>query len=255
MLLAIDIGNSTIKFGIFDGEELVHKFSIHTARDYGAEELKFDRLRVLDEEFIRINTVVVASVVPELNDTLRTVCWDEFKVRPIFVDHTFDFGLTISYSPLESLGIDRLVNCAAAAKRYGSPLLVCSFGTATTIDLVREGGEFAGGIIAPGMVTMAEMLNKRTSQLPLVDIRKPENLIGNSTEEAIRSGVFFGYLGLVEGLVERFQSLFEMPIPVVGTGGLAQTVLRETPVLDHLDENLTLFGLKLVGEATLSTSL
>jgi type III pantothenate kinase len=136
--------------------------------------------------------VVVATVVPELIDVVREASQTQFKVTPTFIDHTADFGLKVNYDPLESVGIDRLINASAAAKKYGTPVIVCSFGTATVIDAVSKDGEFLGGIIAPGVKTMAAALRENASQLPAVEIEEPESLIGNSTESAIRSGIVTG---------------------------------------------------------------
>ncbi len=255
MLLAIDIGNSLIKFGIFDGAVLFHKFSIQTKRDYTVEELFFDRLRMIDERVVRvhIHTVVVSSVVPELDETCRKFCKELFKVTPVFVDSTFDFGLKINYEPVTSVGADRLINASAAVAKYGKPAIVCSFGTATTIDTVNSKSEFLGGIIAPGMGTMAESLHLKTAKLPQVQIAKPEHLIGNSTESSIQSGTFNGYIALVEGLIVRFLQEAStdgsgISPKVVGTGGFVRVIAQECNLIEIVDENLTLDGLRLLAK-------
>jgi len=248
MLLAIDIGNSLIKFGLFDGAELVDKFSIATKRDYRYEELQFDRLQFADGRVLKVDTVMVSTVVPDLIDVVREASQAQFKVTPTFIDHSADFGLTVKYEPITSLGIDRLINASSAAKTYGTPVLVCSFGTATVIDAIGEGSEFLGGIITAGMKTMAESLHEKGAQLPPVEISKPETLIGNSTATAIQSGVFNGQIAMVEGLIKRFKDrLKPAVIPhIVATGGFAKLIAAEVRAIDTVDENLTLDGLRLL---------
>ncbi len=252
MLLAIDIGNSSIKFGIFDGANLVHKFNIATRIDYTADELVFDRFHVLNEKFIKLKfaSVIVASVVPVLNDVFAKVCLDLFKVKAAFVDATFDLGMPIAYEPPSAVGADRIVNVFGAIQKYGKPLVVCSFGTATTMDVANAQGEYIGGLIAPGMSTMAEALHLKTAKLPAVRIKKPEAVIRNTTEGSIESGVFYGHISMVEGLIERISSEYspnEKP-KVVATGGFATLIAAETKVFDIVDENLTLDGLRLIAE-------
>lgn len=248
MLLAIDIGNSSIKFGVFESESLVDKFLIQTKRDYTVEELLFDRLRYVEKRFFRIDTVVVSSVVPELDDSIRQACKELLKVTPVFVDHTFDFGIAINYQPVTAVGTDRLINASAAVEKYGKPVIVCSFGTATTIDAVNANREYLGGAIAPGMNTLAEALHLKTSKLPQVAIEKPERVIGKTTVASIRAGVFFGYIGLVEGIIRRmFDELGDTP-KVAATGGFARTISENCDLINIIDENLTLDGLRMVFE-------
>lgn len=244
MLLAIDIGNSSIKFGIFEAEKLVDKFSIPTVREYTADELQFDRLRFSGDRFLSIDTIIVGSVVPELKGTLTDALTEQLNVTPVFVDHSFDFGISVEYSPLIDLGIDRLVNASAAYREHRSDLIVCSFGTATTIDAVTADGAFLGGAIAPGVKLMAGSLKSGTSKLPLANIDPPSSMFGTSTEGSIRSGVFYGYIGSIEGIVRRFASGFENEPKVIGTGGFGYLVLENTEILDLFDEQLTLKGLR-----------
>lgn len=252
MLLAIDIGNSSIKFGIFDGADLVHKFNIATKLDYTADELVFDRFHVLDDKFIQLKfaSVIVASVVPVLNDVFAKVCLDLFKVKAAFVDATFDLGMPIAYEPPSSVGADRIVNVFGAIQKYGKPLIVCSFGTATTMDVANADGKYIGGLIAPGMGTMAEALHLKTAKLPAVRIKKPDAVVRNTTEGSIESGVFYGHVAMVEGLIERIRSEYistEKP-QVIATGGFATLIATETKLFDVVDENLTLDSLRLIAE-------
>ncbi len=248
MLLAIDIGNSYTKFGIFESSSLVDKFAVPTMRDYTVDELQFSRLQRIGERFVRYDSVFISSVVPELDRTVENAMFRLLNVEPRFIDHTFNFGINVNYDPPEAAGIDRLVNASSAAARYGTPVIACSFGTATTVDVVNGRLEYLGGAIAPGMRTMAEALHLKTSKLPLVTPGEPAAAIGRTTEDSIRSGVYNGYLGLVEGLITRvIKELGETP-KVIATGGFAKTVAAASKMIDTVDEDLTLEGIRLIAE-------
>ncbi len=248
MLLAIDIGNSTIKFGVFGPTSLTDKFIIPTVRDYSVNELLFDRLRLINDRFFEIDLVMVSSVVPEIDQTVSDACWELLHVTPRFVDHTFDLGLEIKYSPVTAVGADRLVNASAAVSLFGAPAIVCSFGTATTIDVVSAGREFLGGTIAPGMKTMAESLGRSTSKLPAVPIAKPLSVIGDSTEASILAGIYYGQIGLAEGIIRRLTDELASTPKVIATGGFATMIASETKMIDVVDENLTLEGLRAIAD-------
>lgn len=250
MLLAIDIGNSSIKFGVFDGSRLFSKFSIQTKKDYIVDELLFDRLKIAEREFIQVdvNEIIIASVVPDLNAVFADACLRLFATKPAFVDHTFDLGIAVMYEPPQSAGIDRLINASAAAARYGAPAIVCSFGTATTIDVVNAEKEFIGGVIYPGMAAMAAVLNTNTAQLPVARIAKPDTLIGNSTELAIRSGIYYASVRSAEGLIQMYRDVLGDDVPVVATGGFSAMIAEDCPSIGIVEENLTLEGLRLVAE-------
>lgn len=244
MLLAVDIGNSSTKFGIFDGESLVHRFSVQTKLDYTAEEFRFDRLKLHGEQFIQIDidTCLVASVVPDLDKVIAQVCSELFHITPKFVDETWDFGFRIDYEPPSAVGVDRLVNCFAAVSKYGAPVIACSFGTATTIDIVQADNTYIGGMIAPGLATSAKALQLGTAKLPGVPIQKPESLIGRSTVTSIQSGLVNGHIAMVGGLLRQIG----IEAKVVATGGFAPLLAPNVPAIDILDENLTLDGLRLL---------
>jgi type III pantothenate kinase len=251
MLLTVDIGNSSTKFGIFDDEDLVSKFSIPTDRDAGATYVSDAVAGKLNQVF---DAAIVASVVPEMDQPVREYLQLEHNIDPVFVDHDFEFGLSINYEPVTAAGIDRLINASAAASKYGKPCIVCSFGTATTIDAISADGEFMGGIIAPGMRTMAKALHIAASKLPEVEIGKPANILGNSTVDSIRSGIFNGYIAMVDGLIEQVirSRAFErdgIPAgagtpPVIATGGFAETVAAEVKAITAVNTELTLEGLR-----------
>jgi type III pantothenate kinase len=248
MLLAIDIGNSLIKFGVFDGDELIDKFSIATRRDYRVEELHFDRLQFSSGDFIKIDRTMVSTVVPELIGAVREASQTQFKVTPTFVDHSADFGIENKCDPTTSVGIDRLVNASAAVQKYGTPVIVCSFGTATVIDAVNKKAEFLGGIIAPGVKLMAASLHEQTSQLPNVHIEMPDKVIGANTAVAMLSGVVNGQIAMADGLIKRIAAEIGSKPRVIATGGFAHLISDSIKTVSVIDENLTLDGLRLLAE-------
>jgi type III pantothenate kinase len=240
MLLAVDIGNSAIKFGLFEGETLTSKFSIPTKRNSTPDEIK---LAVGDRLSGVVDGAIVCSVVPAIDESMRKFLLSSSASTPIFVDNSFDFGLKINYEPLDSLGTDRLVNAFAAVEKYGAPCVVCSLGTATTVDVVSADHEFLGGVIAPGLEAMAEALHLKAPRLPQVGTTKPESLLGSSTAKSIRSGVYHGYVAMVAGLVMRIRT--ESGVSrVVGTGGNAGRFSAEFTGLMSIDSNLVLDGLR-----------
>jgi type III pantothenate kinase len=241
MLLAVDIGNSAIKFGLFEQETLASKFSIPTIRTATSDDLMHVVATRLD---FPIDAAIVCSVVPEVDSALREFLRSNTGVEPIFVNNSFDFGLKINYEPLDSLGTDRLVAAFAAVEMYGAPVIVCSLGTATTIDVVSADREFLGGVIAPGMNAMAEALHLKASKLPKVDAAKPESVIGNSTVDAIRSGVFYGYVAMVEGLIERFKKVVGSGARVIATGGSAEFIADKSEAFEIVELNLIMSGLQ-----------
>jgi type III pantothenate kinase len=255
MLLAIDIGNSSIKFGIFDRGSLFHKFSIQTKRDYTAEELMFDRLKLVEDQFIQVDIAecIVASVVPELNTVFAQVCRELFKVTTRFVDASWDLGLNIKYDEPETLGADRLVNAYAAVRKYGAPSIICSFGTATTIDAVNGAGDFLGGVIAPGLLVSAKALQLMTAKLPNVAIEMPRTVFGTNTTGSIQAGVVLGHAAMADGVIRRmlletagFSASAELNI--IATGGFAHLIAPEVPAITQVDENLALEGLRMLAE-------
>ncbi|MFZ1700321.1 MAG: type III pantothenate kinase [Pyrinomonadaceae bacterium] len=243
MLLAVDIGNSRIKFGIFSGDTLISKLSIPTIRDISAPEL----MSAIGDKVERsVTEVIVSSVVPEVNTAVRSYIESHFGVEPYFVTNDADFGLQINYHPLEDAGSDRLINTFSAVEKYGAPCIVCSFGTALTIDHVDENRVLTGGLIAPGMNTLAAALKLTTSRLPEVEIEKPANVIQNTTVGSIRSGIVYGYFGLFEGLIQRLKDEIDGNPKVVATGGFAELISGNTDQIDVVDKDLMLDGLRML---------
>ena len=243
MLLTIDIGNSTATFGVFDGEKLVSKFTIPTIREQSAEEIF---ITITPELKQNISAIIISSVVSELENSFRKLAENHFNIKPIFVSHTFDFGFSIKYFPPDGCGIDRLTAAFAVVQKYGNPCIICDFGTATTIDVVNSKNEYIGGIITPGMKTMADALFDKTSKLPKVEIEKPKSVIGDYTVGSIQSGIYFGYIGLVDGIIERmFTELGEKP-KVIATGGFSGLISEESKLIEIVEANLMLEGLQLL---------
>ena len=243
MLLAVDIGNTLIKFGIFDSNTLLTKFSIPSLRDYTNEDILAAVGLNLD---LPIENAILCSVVPEIDETVAILIAEKCGVDARVVRNDQDFGLKIKYEPLSAIGSDRLVNSFASMQKYGAPCVVCSFGTATTVDVVGVNNEFLGGIIAPGMETMAKALHLNASRLPDITIEKPPTIIANNTVDSIRSGIYFGQMGMIEGIIRRMSDDLETRPTVIATGGFAQAVEDETTVIDIVDENLLLEGLNLL---------
>lgn len=243
MLLAIDIGNSSVKFGVFDKEILASRFMIPTVRRQSATEINS---LISNQLNFNISAIIIASVVPETNQSFQEYGENFHRLKPIFVEQTFDFGLKIKYDPPEAIGIDRIAAASAAARKYGKPCIVCDFGTATTIDAINEQSEYLGGIIAPGINTLSESLFIKTSKLPRVELVKPESVIGNSTVSSIQSGIFYGYIGLTEGILRRMiNELGEKP-RVIATGGFAGLIAESCELIEIVDENLMLEGLQMI---------
>ncbi len=243
MLLTIDIGNTTTKFGVFEAEKLIKRHTIPTIRGKSADEI-FETIG--GELNYNFRAVIISTVVPELNDSFVKLSENHFHSRAIFVGHDFDFGLIIKYTPPENVGIDRLVAAYGAVQKYGKPCIICDFGTATTIDAINKKGEYLGGIITPGMQLLADSLHQRTSKLPKIELRKPEKVIGDNTVSAIQSGIYFGCIGLVDGLIKRIaDEMVEKP-KIIATGGLASLIAESSSKVKNVDETLMLEGLNLI---------
>lgn len=251
MLLTIDIGNSTATFGIFDKSELISKFVIPTIREQSADEIFHTIKPKLKDE---ISAVIISSVVAELDAAYQELGEKHFEIEPTFVDHIFDFGFSIKYFPPSGCGTDRLIAAFAAVQKYGHPVIVCDFGTATTIDVVNSENTYIGGIITPGINTFASALFEKTSKLPKVEIEKPKSVIGDYTVGSIQSGIYFGYIGLVDGIIKRMFDELGEEIKVVSTGGLANLISEESEFVEIVEKNLILEGLQMISARMQSVS-
>ena len=253
MLLAIDVGNTNIVLGIFDGQSLCESWRLATQRERTADELGVLVCSLFEERGLAIKQVsgaVLSSVVPPLTATVTEMVRQIFGQQTLTIDAT-NTGLPIRYHAPEDVGADRLVNGVAALAEYGGagrPIIVVDFGTATTFDVISAAGEYLGGVICPGVEISADALFQRAARLPRVDVRRPDQVIGTSTVAAMRSGLYFGYVAMVEGLVSRLGDELggDPPAVCVATGGLAGTIAEETTAIDHVSPDLTLHGLRLV---------
>jgi type III pantothenate kinase len=256
MLLAIDIGNTNIVLGVFDDAELLESWRLSTQRERTADELGllvdalFAHSRV---EKVSVRSVIIGSVVPPLTSTMQDMTERYLGVPALTIDPaTTKTGMRILYDQPSEVGADRIVNGVAAYEKFGRaanrPLVVVDFGTATTFDAITVNGEYLGGAICPGIQISADALFQRAARLPRIDVRKPPQAIGRSTIGAMEAGLFYGYVGLVEGLVRRMSAELGGHALSVATGGLAGTIASETSVIDHVDPDLTLHGLRIVWE-------
>jgi len=251
MFLAIDIGNTNITLGVYEAEQLAATWRLATVHDRMADEYGIALLQLMAHRRIdpgRISGVAIASVVPALTGTFRRVCAEYVGQDPLVVDAGVKTGVRIRYENPREVGADRVVDCAAVQAKYGGPACVVDFGTATTFDAISREGDYLGGAIAPGIGIAAEALFARASKLYRVEIAAPPRAIGSNTVAALQAGIFFGYVGLVEGLVARFRKELGDDTTVIATGGLAEVVAKETQIIQHVDPWLTLDGLRLIYE-------
>jgi len=250
MLLAIDAGNTNITVGLFREQELIAQWRLLTERERSAEDYGsdvrglFERANVDRKE---VDGIAIASVVPQLDEALRQIA-ASFSVTPLFVDHTTDTGLKLLYEPPSDLGADRIVDAVAAMNKYGTPCIVVDFGTATTFNAISKDREFLGGAISPGLFTCAEALFARAAKLPRVEFARPRVAIGTSTVEAMQSGLYFGYAGLVDGVIAQMLEGMSPVSRIVATGGLAPLLADASRYVDVIDQTLTLDGLRIVYE-------
>jgi type III pantothenate kinase len=247
MLLAIDAGNTNTVFAVFDGETARGEWRSSTNQTRTGDEHAVWLTHLLARaglDPVDITTAIIATVVPDALTGLMSLCRDYFAVEPMVVGGAgVELGIRVLTDRPEEVGADRLVNAVAAHGRYGGALIVVDFGTATTFDVIDAEGGYCGGVIAPGVNLSHEALHEAAAQLPRVAVKRPARVIGTTTVTAMQSGIFWGYMAMVEGLVERIQEEYGEAMKVVATGGLAPLFADATAVIDHLDMDLTLRGL------------
>jgi type III pantothenate kinase len=251
MLLTIDIGNTNLTLGLYRGEERVAAWRLATAHERMPDEYGLQLLGLLEHAGCApgdIDGIILASVVPPLTGALVQACDTYLGRRPLVVDAGVKTGVRIRYEDAKGVGADRVVDAAAVQKMYGGPACVVDFGTATTFDAITAEGDYLGGAIAPGIGIAAEALFQRTAKLMRVDLARPPAAIGRNTVHAIQSGLLFGYVGLVEGMVARFRKELGPEMKVIGTGGLVDLIAAETDVIQIKAPWLTLDGLRLIWE-------
>jgi type III pantothenate kinase len=249
MLLAIDIGNTDITLGVFEGEKIRATWHMATdihrlADEYAA--LLLNLMRQQGLEIANIKAIALCSVVPPLISTFDELFQRYFHITPLLVGAGVKTGVRIRMDNPREVGADRIINAAAAHHLYGGPVIVTDLGTATSFDTVSKEGDYLGGAIAPGIMSAAEALFTRAAMLPRVELTRPKRAIGTNTIAAMQSGVIFGYVALIEGLVARIQKELKEKAKVIATGGYASLIAKETKVFDEINPDLTLIGLRLI---------
>lgn len=251
MLLAIDVGNTNIVIGVFQRDELVHSWRLTTIRERTADELGILVTDLCDHHEVRvadISGIVIGSVVPPLTGTMSAMAVKYFRHTPLVFEPSVNGGMPILYDNPAEVGADRIVNGVAGVVKYGSPLIVVDFGTATTFDFLNKAKVYKGGCICPGIAISNEALFQHASKLPRVEIRKPSRIIGSNTVESIQAGIFYGYVGMVDEIVRRMQKEAKTKCKVVATGGFIGLISKASRTISAFDPYLTLEGLRLLYE-------
>ncbi len=249
MLLVVDIGNTTIAIGLYEGNELYKSWKIKTDREKTSDEygaIFLNLFQVSGIRFGEIGGAIISSVVPPLTPVFQDACVDFFRVEPLIVGPGLKTGVPILYENPQEVGADRVVAAAAAFEKYGGPVIIVDFGTATTFDAVSEKGEYLGGAIAPGIQISAEALYLKTARLPRIEIRKPKAAIGKTTVSSMQAGLYFGYVGLVSNIIQEIRNEIGSETRVIATGGFGSRISPEIPAILTYDADLVLSGLKII---------
>jgi type III pantothenate kinase len=250
-LLAIDVGNTQITLGAFEGEKLIHTWRLQTQRHATADELGIQLhalLRYAPLGYNEIAGIIIASVVPALDPALSEACLSYLKLKPLFVDTQTKLGIKNLYKKPEEVGADRLVNAVAVQELLGGPAIVVDFGTATTFDCVSARGEYLGGVIAPGLELAHDALTARAAKLPKIPFEVPSQVMGRTTKESLQSGLFFGYIALVEGMLQRLIKEMRGKPKIIATGGLSPVIGPRLKPAARIMPSLTLEGLRIIWE-------
>lgn len=251
MLLVIDVGNTNIVLGIYDGQRLVRDWRISTDKAKTSDEygiLIRELFRSAGIDFKDVEAIIISSVVPTLSGVLERLSRSYFGYSPLVVGPGIRTGMPIQYDNPKEVGADRIVNAVAGYEKYKSSLVIVDFGTATTFDYVNRKGEYCGGAIAPGLVISMEALFQRASKLPRVDIVKPPAVIARNTVNSMQAGIFYGYVGLVDEIVARMRAESKDTPRIIATGGLAGLIAPESKTIEAVEEYLTLEGLRILYE-------
>ncbi|MGP7819645.1 type III pantothenate kinase [Niallia sp. 01092] len=251
MIFVFDVGNTNTVLGVYENDKLKHHWRIETNRyktedEYGMIiKSLFDHVNL---HFSHINGIIISSVVPPIMFALERMCEKYFQIKPLVVGPGTKTGLNIKYDNPKEVGADRIVNAVAAIREYGSPLIIVDFGTATTFCYINEQKQYMGGAISPGINIATEALYSKAAKLPRIEIVRPDGVIGKNTVSAMQSGILYGYVGQVEGIVKRMKEYSKENPKVIATGGLANLIAKESNIIDVVDPFLTLKGLQLIYE-------
>ncbi len=248
MIICLDVGNTNIKYALFDGDRLVLSFRVATEHKKTSDEYGGQLRSILTTNGISVSEItggIISSVVPSLDYTMERMCRNYLKIKPLVLGAGLKTGLNLKVDNAKEVGADRVVNNVSAVKKYGAPLIVIDFGTATTFNAVNENGEFIGGVIAPGIKGSLDSLVNGTAKLPRVEIERPQKVIGSNTVTNMQSGIVFGFCGLVEYIVKKMKKEMNSDkITTVATGGFSEIIAKEISCIDVVDKLLTLDGLK-----------
>ncbi|WP_163853011.1 type III pantothenate kinase [Paenibacillus elgii] len=251
MILVVDVGNTNIVLGIYEGKQLLHHWRLSTNRSATSDEYGMTMYNLFQHAGIgldQVDGVILSSVVPPLMFVLEQLCLNYLKKAPLIVGPGIKTGLNIRYENPKEVGADRIVNAVAAIELYGSPCIVVDFGTATTFDYIDEKGQFIGGAVAPGISISTEALYQRAAKLPRIELVKPKSVVGRNTVASMQAGIIFGFAGQVDGIVDRIKQEFRVEPKVIATGGLAELIAGESRTIDLIDPLLTLQGLQIIYE-------
>jgi len=251
LILVIDVGNTNIVLGIYKGKELLHHWRLSTNRSATVDEYGINIHNLFHYAGVKLDQmegVIISSVVPPLMRTLEQLCLKYLRKVPLVVGPGVKTGLNIRYENPREVGADRIVNSVAGIVKYGSPLIVVDFGTATTFDYIDEGGNYLGGAIVPGIGISTEALYQRAAKLPRIELVKPKSVIGRNPVTSMQAGIIFGYAGQVDGIVKRIRTEFGVTPRVIATGGLAELIAAESETIEEVDPLLTLEGLRIIYE-------
>lgn len=260
MLLAVDVGNTNISFGVLEGDKLVHHMRTESARQRTADEFAVQIRQMMELYGVSpssIDSAIIASVVPALTDTMSGFVRRAFKIDPLIVGPGIKTGMPILYEDPREVGADRIVNAVAGYEWAKGAVIVVDFGTATTFDCVTKKGEYLGGVITPGVQISADALFSRAARLHRVELALPPKAIGRNPTQSMQSGIIYGYAGLVDGLASRLKKELgkpgEDPVRVIATGGLASLIGKQTEAIEEVDHDLTLTGLRLIHERNVAS--
>lgn len=251
MIFVIDVGNTNIVLGVYKGKELLHHWRLSTNRSATVDEYGiniYNLFQFVGIKMEQIEGVIISSVVPPLMGMLEKLCLKYMRKTPLIVGPGVKTGLNIRYENPREVGADRIVNSVAGIAKYGAPLIIVDFGTATTFDYIDTHGDYLGGAIVPGIGISTEALYQRAAKLPRIELVKPKSVIGRNPVTSMQAGIIFGYAGQVDGIVKRIRTEFKVAPRVIATGGLAELIAAESETIEVVDAMLTLEGLRIIYE-------